>query len=122
DEQSDYQTVGSKGGRILSRDERQLISFARALAFDPSNLDLDKATANIDTETERFIQKDLDVVQKGRTTLIIAHRLSTIQDADSIFVLDHGMIKESGNHKELLQHKGLYYDMYHMQQAEHRRL
>src|SRR5690625_356144 len=112
-----YETKISEGGRTFSLGERQLISFARALAFDPAILILDEATANINTETEHMIQKALKVLQKGRTTLIIAHRLSTIQQADSIFVLDHGTIKERGTHDELIDIKGLYYQMYEMQQG-----
>ncbi len=94
-----------------------MISFARALAFDPSILILDEATANIDTETENVIQKALNVLKEGRTTLIIAHRLSTIQQADNIFVLEHGTIKEQGDHQSLLEQAGLYYQMYQMQQG-----
>ena len=105
----------TEGGTTFSLGERQLISFARALAFDPAILILDEATANIDTETESIIQSALDVLKKGRTTLVIAHRLSTIQQADTIFVLEHGKIKESGNHEHLLSQKGIYYQMYQMQ-------
>lgn len=113
-----YDAKVTEGGSTFSLGERQLLSFARALAFDPSILILDEATANIDTETENMIQKALYVLQEGRTTLIIAHRLSTIQKADSIFVLDHGMIKEQGNHKQLINMNGLYYQMYEMQQGQ----
>ncbi|SDK48811.1 ABC transporter ATP-binding protein [Sediminibacillus albus] len=113
-----YDETVKEGGGTFSMGERQLISFARALAFDPSILILDEATANIDTETENLIQQALDVLKKGRTTLIIAHRLSTIQQADKIYVLDHGTIKEEGNHQRLLEQKGLYYQMYQMQQGK----
>lgn len=113
-----YQTKVTEGGRTFSLGERQLISFARALAFDPAILILDEATANIDSESEHVIQEALNVLQEGRTTLIIAHRLSTIQQADAIFVLDHGTIRERGNHQELLQKKGLYFQMYEMQQGQ----
>src|SRR5690625_5158606 len=113
-----YDTKISEGGRTFSLGERQLISFARALAFDPAILILDEATANIDTETESYVQKALRVLQKGRTTIVIAHRLSTIQHADSIIVLENGTIKERGNHKTLLEKKGLYYEMYQMQQGQ----
>jgi len=113
-----YDTKISEGGRTFSLGERQLISFARALAFDPAILILDEATANIDTETESYVQKALRVLQKGRTTIVIAHRLSTIQHADSIIVLENGTIKERGNHKTLLKKKGLYYEMYQMQQGQ----
>ncbi|WP_186579314.1 ABC transporter ATP-binding protein [Aquibacillus kalidii] len=113
-----YDEPVKEGGSTLSMGERQLISFARALAFDPAILILDEATANIDTETETIIQQALEVLKKGRTTLVIAHRLSTIQKADQIFVLDHGIIKEKGNHQELLEQQGIYYNMYQMQQGK----
>jgi len=102
-------------GSTLSAGERQLISFARALAYDPAILILDEATANIDTETEAIIQKALNVVKEGRTTFVIAHRLSTIRNADQILVLDHGEIVERGNHEELLEKKGKYYKMHQLQ-------
>ncbi|WP_100011362.1 ABC transporter ATP-binding protein [Lentibacillus sediminis] len=113
-----YDEKVTEGGSTFSLGERQLISFARALAFDPAILILDEATANIDTETEKVIQQALEVLKKGRTTLVIAHRLSTIQQADTIFVLDHGTIKEQGNHEQLILEKGLYYQMYQMQQGK----
>ncbi|MBG9579826.1 multidrug ABC transporter permease, partial [Bacillus thuringiensis] len=99
----------------LSTGERQLISFARALAFDPAILILDEATSSIDTETEAMIQQALEVVKKGRTTFIIAHRLSTIKSADQIIVLDRGTILEKGSHDELMKKRGRYYDMYKTQ-------
>ncbi|MFD0616814.1 ABC transporter ATP-binding protein [Paenibacillus sp. GCM10027629] len=104
-------------GSTLSAGQRQLVSFARALAFNPAILILDEATANIDTETEAIIQSALDVVKKGRTTFIIAHRLSTIRSADQILVMHRGEIVEKGNHEELMQHKGRYYQMYQLQQG-----
>jgi len=104
-------------GSTLSAGQRQLISFARALAFDPAILILDEATANIDTETEAVIQAALDVVKKGRTTFIIAHRLSTIRSADLILVLHRGEIVERGNHEELLELGGRYSQMYRLQQG-----
>lgn len=102
-------------GSTLSAGERQLISFARALAFDPAILILDEATANIDTETEALIQSALEVLKKGRTTFIIAHRLSTIRNADQILVLHRGQIVERGTHDELLALGGRYYRMYRLQ-------
>ncbi|RWR15264.1 ABC transporter ATP-binding protein [Siminovitchia fortis] len=102
-------------GSTLSSGQRQLISFARALAFDPAILILDEATSNIDTETEEIIQHAMDVLKKGRTTFIIAHRLSTIKNADRILVLERGVIKEQGTHDELLAQSGIYRQMYQMQ-------
>ncbi|RKN64910.1 ABC transporter ATP-binding protein [Paenibacillus ginsengarvi] len=105
-------------GSTLSSGQRQLISFARALAFDPSILILDEATANIDSETEGLIQRALKVVSEGRTTLVIAHRLSTIRGADQILVLHRGEIVERGNHEELMALEGRYYKMYRLQTGE----
>ncbi|MBM7605163.1 ATP-binding cassette subfamily B protein [Metabacillus crassostreae] len=110
-----YEEPVLEKGSTLSSGERQLISFARALAYDPAILILDEATANIDTETEAMIQRALNIVKKGRTTFIIAHRLSTIREADQILVLDHGEIVERGNHEQLLNQKGKYYQMYQLQ-------
>ncbi|MFJ7831368.1 ABC transporter ATP-binding protein [Peribacillus sp. NPDC046944] len=106
--------VIEKGG-TLSSGQRQLISFARALAFDPAILILDEATASIDTETEAIIQEGMEVLKKGRTTFIIAHRLSTIKNADQILVLDKGRIVEQGTHEGLMEQKGKYYQMYELQ-------
>lgn len=102
-------------GATLSAGERQLISFARALAFDPAILVLDEATASVDSETEAVIQDALLTLTKGRTTFIIAHRLSTIKDADEILVLDHGQIVERGPHDVLLAMSGIYAKMYALQ-------
>lgn len=102
-------------GSTLSSGQRQLISFARALAFDPAILILDEATSNIDTETEEIIQHAMDVLKQGRTTFIIAHRLSTIKNADKILVLDRGEIVEMGNHDELIAFGGRYEMMYRLQ-------
>ncbi|MDQ0193333.1 ABC transporter ATP-binding protein [Paenibacillus wynnii] len=102
-------------GSTLSAGQRQLISFARALSFDPAILILDEATSNIDTETESIIQEALEVLKKGRTTFIIAHRLSTIRSADQILVLHHGEIVERGNHDELMALGGRYFRMYQLQ-------
>lgn len=102
-------------GSTLSAGQRQLLAFARTLAFDPSVLVLDEATANIDTETELLIQDAMRKVTQNRTTLIIAHRLSTIQHADKIIVLHKGSIREMGTHQELLKLGGLYYNLYELQ-------
>ena len=102
-------------GATLSTGQRQLIAFARVLAYDPSIFILDEATSNIDTETEILIQDALEKITKGRTSIIIAHRLSTIQHADRIIVLHKGRIVEEGSHFELLDKKGLYYDLYRLQ-------
>ncbi|MFY3790820.1 ABC transporter ATP-binding protein [Ureibacillus sp. MALMAid1270] len=106
-------------GSTLSSGQRQLISFARALAFDPAILILDEATSNIDTETEEIIQHAMDVLKKGRTTFIIAHRLSTIKNADQILVLDRGEIVEKGTHEELIALGGRYETMYRLQSGVH---
>jgi len=105
-------------GSTLSSGQRQLISFARALAFNPAILILDEATSNIDTETEEIIQHAMEVLKKGRTTFIIAHRLSTIKNADRILVLDRGEIVEQGTHEELLSLGGRYNQMYKLQSGE----
>ncbi|MCK6255843.1 ABC transporter ATP-binding protein/permease [Fictibacillus sp. KIGAM418] len=105
-------------GSTLSSGQRQLLSFARALAFNPAILILDEATASIDTETEAIIQEALDVLKRGRTTFIIAHRLSTIKNADQILVLDRGRIVEKGDHTSLMEARGRYFQMYQIQQGQ----
>ncbi|GAW68291.1 xenobiotic ABC transporter ATP-binding protein [Geoanaerobacter pelophilus] len=102
-------------GVNFSAGERQLISFARAVAFDPDILVLDEATASVDTASERLIQRGLEGLMQGRTTLVVAHRLSTIRDADRIVVIHHGEKMEEGNHAELMEAKGLYYRLYQLQ-------
>jgi len=102
-------------GVTLSAGERQLLSFARALAFDPPILVLDEATANIDSGTEKLIQDALGVLMKGRTSIVIAHRLSTIKNVDRIYVIHKGEIREVGSHQELLRKKGLYHSLYKLQ-------
>ncbi|WP_028987512.1 ABC transporter ATP-binding protein [Thermicanus aegyptius] len=113
-----YDEEVQERGVTLSSGERQLLSFARTLAFQPSILVLDEATSHIDTETELLIQDALQKLTKGRTTILIAHRLSTIQHADRIIVLHKGEIKEMGTHQELLLKKGLYYTLYQLQYKE----
>lgn len=102
-------------GATLSVGQRQLISFVRALVYDPKIIVLDEATSSVDTETEELIQHAIDKMMKGRTNIVIAHRLSTIQKADKILVLDKGEIKESGTHQELLEEGGLYAQLHSMQ-------
>ena len=104
-----YETVMAERGINVSVGQRQLISFARAVIGDPRVIILDEATANIDTHTEVLIQRALEQVLKGRTSIVIAHRLSTIRNADNIVVLDHGKLVEMGNHEELLAKKGGFY-------------
>lgn len=108
--------IGERGA-TLSTGQRQLLSFARTMAVDPTILVLDEATASVDTETEEAIQAALAKMRKGRTTIAIAHRLSTIQDADLILVLHHGEIVERGTHQDLLANGGLYHKMYLLQQG-----
>lgn len=112
-----YDEPVGENGNEFSTGQRQLLSFARALAFDPAILILDEATANIDSETEAMIQEAMNVLSKGRTMLVIAHRLSTIQHADQIIVLNKGEIIERGTHLSLINEKGSYYQMYKMQQS-----
>ena len=113
-----YDAPVTERGSTLSAGQRQLLSFARTLAYDPSILVLDEATANIDTETESLITNALSKLMEGRTTIMVAHRLSTIQHADKIIVMHHGKIKESGSHQELLAQNGLYKKLYDLQLVE----
>nr|WP_263841027.1 ABC transporter ATP-binding protein [Salinibacter sp.] len=105
-------------GSSLSRGQRQLLAFVRALLYDPDVMVLDEATSSVDTETEALIQRALERVTEGRTTLAIAHRLSTIQDADKILVMHKGEIRERGTHQELLAADGLYRRLYDLQYAD----
>jgi len=114
----DYDTILNERGSSLSMGQRQLLSFARALAFDPDILILDEATSNIDTETEILIQSALEVLMQNRTSIIIAHRLSTIKHVDRIFVFHKGHLKEMGTHQELIHNQGLYYQLYQLQYKE----
>ncbi|WP_303310677.1 ABC transporter ATP-binding protein [Hymenobacter sp. BT730] len=102
-------------GATLSVGQRQLISFVRAMVYQPRIIILDEATSSVDSETEELIQQAIEKLMQGRTSLVIAHRLSTIQKADRIIVLDRGEIKESGTHEELLRHGGFYQQLYQMQ-------
>ncbi|MCD5417638.1 ABC transporter ATP-binding protein/permease [Candidatus Bipolaricaulota bacterium] len=112
-----YYTDIRERGAILSTGERQLLSFARAVAFNPRILVLDEATANVDSQTENLIQDSLRKIMKDRTSLIIAHRLSTIREADKIIVLSKGQIIEEGTHKQLLEQNGLYATLHALQFA-----
>lgn len=113
-----FDTTVRERGAGLSVGQKQLIAFARALAFDPAILILDEATASIDTETEQWIQLALERLLVGRTSLVIAHRLSTIQRADRILVLHKGELREEGTHQELLAQRGIYYRLYELQFRE----
>lgn len=113
-----YNAPVTERGSTLSAGQRQLLSFARTLAYKPAILALDEATANIDTETESLITHALENLMKGRTTIMVAHRLSTIQHADKILVMNKGRIHESGSHQELLAKDGLYKRLYELQLVE----
>ena len=113
-----YDSLVRERGAGLSVGQKQLISFARALAFDPKILILDEATSSIDTETEQLIQQAVDRVMENRTSLVVAHRLSTIQRCDRIMVLHHGELRESGTHNELLGMRGLYWRLYQLQYSD----
>jgi ATP-binding cassette, subfamily B, multidrug efflux pump len=108
-------TAVTERGATLSSGQKQLLSFARALAFDPKVLILDEATSSVDTDTEMLIRDALKVVMRGRTAIAIAHRLSTIQDMDRILVLHKGELRESGTHQELLAARGIYHRLYQLQ-------
>ncbi len=110
-----YGAPVAERGATLSVGQKQLLSFARALAFDPRILVLDEATSSVDTETEILIRDALHVLMAGRTTIAIAHRLSTIQDMDKILVLHKGQLREAGTHQELLARRGIYFKLYQLQ-------
>jgi ATP-binding cassette subfamily B protein len=113
-----YASPVAERGATLSVGQKQLLSFARALAFEPRILVLDEATSNVDTETEILIRDALHVLMAGRTTIAIAHRLSTIQDMDKILVLHRGQLREAGTHQELLAQRGIYFKLYQLQYKE----
>src|ERR1700752_778504 len=113
-----YQAEVRERGAGLSVGQKQLISFARALAFDPALMILDEATSSIDTETEQLIQQAIERVMRDRTSIVVAHRLSTVQNADRIIVLHHGEVREQGSHQELLATRGLYWKLYKLQYAD----
>jgi ATP-binding cassette subfamily B multidrug efflux pump len=113
-----FDAAVAERGATLSTGQKQLLSFARALAFDRPVLILDEATSSVDTETEHTIQQALHVLMEGRTTIAIAHRLSTIQDMDTILVLHKGVLRESGTHQALLARRGIYYRLYQLQFAK----
>jgi ATP-binding cassette subfamily B protein len=110
-----YGSPVSERGSTFSVGQKQLLSFARALAFNPRVLILDEATSSIDTETELLIRRALHTLMAGRTTIAIAHRLSTIQDMDKILVLHKGRLRESGTHQQLLAHRGIYFKLFELQ-------
>jgi ATP-binding cassette, subfamily B, multidrug efflux pump len=115
-------TMVAERGATLSTGQKQLLSFARALAFNPSILLLDEATSSVDTETESLIRDALHVLMAGRTTVAIAHRLSTVQDVDTILVLHKGQLRESGSHQALLARRGIYHRLYLLQYRDQERL
>jgi ATP-binding cassette subfamily B protein len=110
-----YQTHIHERGSTLSTGQKQLISFARALAHDPQVLILDEATSSVDTETELRVRAALNNMLANRTSVIIAHRLSTIQRADKIIVMHKGKVREIGSHQQLLAQRGIYYKLYQLQ-------
>ncbi len=110
-----YETVITEDGGNISKGQKQLLTIARAMLYDAKMLILDEATSNVDTGTEREIQKAMRELMKDKTCFVIAHRLSTIQHADSILVLNHGDVVEQGNHDELMGKRGVYYQLYSSQ-------
>jgi ATP-binding cassette, subfamily B, multidrug efflux pump len=113
-----YDTLLDEDASNLPSGQKQLLTIARAFLANPSILILDEATSNVDTRTEVLIQEAMSRLRQGRTSFVIAHRLSTIRGADTIVVMDQGLIVEQGSHAKLLAHQGLYYDLYHSQFTE----
>ena len=113
-----YDTTLKERGAGLSVGQKQLVSFARALAFEPKVLILDEATSSIDTETEQLIQTAVERVMEQRTSIVVAHRLSTIQKCDRIIVMHHGELREAGTHNELLANRGLYWRLFQLQYSD----
>ena len=107
-----YETVISEDGGNISKGQKQLLTIARAMLYDAKMLILDEATSNVDTGTERRIQKAMRELMKGKTCFVIAHRLSTIQNADQILVIHQGDVVEQGNHESLMEKRGFYYRLY----------
>jgi ABC-type multidrug transport system fused ATPase/permease subunit len=113
-----YDEAVKERGSTLSVGQKQLLSFARALAYNPKILVLDEATSSVDTQTELLIQSAIKKLLAGRSSIVIAHRLSTIQSADKIIVMHKGEIRESGTHQQLLALGGIYYKLYQLQYKE----
>jgi len=113
-----YDTVVGERGQKLSGGQRQRISIARAVLKNPPVLILDEATSSVDNETEAAIQRSMERIAVGRTTIVIAHRLSTVRNADQIFVLEHGQLKEQGKHDELTAGEGVYANLWRVQMGE----
>lgn len=110
-----YDTVLNEAASNVSQGQRQLITIARAFLANPEILILDEATSSVDTRTESLIQDAMDRLIQGRTSFVVAHRLSTVQNAEKIIVMNHGQIKETGNHKSLMEQNGFYADLYNSQ-------